>query len=74
MKAVIYSTPACGYCKMAKTLLEKKGIDYEEFMLGTDITKNELIETIGQDVRSVPQILIDNKYVGGYTELSKFLG
>ena len=74
MKAVIYSTPACGYCKMAKTLLEKKGIDYEEFMLGTDITKNELIETIGQDVRSVPQILIDNKYVAGYTELSKFLG
>jgi len=74
MKAVIYSTPACGYCKMAKTLLEKKGIDYEEFMVGTDITKNELIETIGQDVRSVPQILIDNKYVGGYTELSKFLG
>jgi glutaredoxin len=59
---------------MAKTLLEKKGIDYEEFMVGTDITKNELIETIGQDVRSVPQILIDNKYVGGYTELSKFLG
>jgi len=74
MKAVIYSTPTCGYCKMAKTLLEKKGIDYEEFMVGTDITKNELIETIGQDVRSVPQILIDNKYVGGYTELSKFLG
>jgi len=74
MKAVIYSTPACGYCRMAKTLLEKKGIDYEEFMVGTDITKNELIETIGQDVRSVPQILIDNKYVGGYTELSKFLG
>ena len=74
MKAVIYSTPTCGYCKMAKTLLEKNGIDYEEFMVGTDITKNELIDTIGQDVRSVPQILIDNKYVGGYTELSKFLG
>jgi len=74
MKAIIYSTPACGYCKMAKTLMDKRGIKYEEFIIGQDLTKEELVETLGKEVRTVPQILVDNKYVGGYTELSKFLG
>lgn len=74
MEAVIYSTPACGYCKLAKTLMEKHGVNYKEFIVGQDITKEELIETLGKEVRTVPQILVDNNYVGGYTELSKFLG
>jgi len=74
MKAIIYTTPVCGYCQMAKTLMQKHNIEYEEYTVGQDITKEELIETLGRDVRSVPQILVDNVYVGGYTELSKFLG
>jgi glutaredoxin len=74
MKAIIYTTPVCGYCQMAKTLMTKHNIEYEEITVGKDITKEELIETLGKDVRTVPQILVDNKYVGGYTELSKFLG
>lgn len=74
MKAIIYSTTVCGYCQMAKTLMTKHKIEFEEFIVGQDITKEELVETLGKDVRSVPQILVDNNYVGGYTELSKFLG
>ena len=74
MEAVIYSTPACGYCKMAKTLMDKHGVVYEEFIVGQDITKEELVEKLGKEVRTVPQILVDNNYVGGYTELSKLLG
>lgn len=74
MKAIIYSTPVCGYCQMAKTLMQKHNIEYEEFTVGKDITKEELVEKLGKEVRSVPQILVDNNYVGGYTELSKLLG
>jgi len=74
MKAIIYSTPVCGYCQMAKTLMKKHNIEYEEFTVGKDITKEELVEKLGKEVRSVPQILVDNNYVGGYTELSKLLG
>jgi glutaredoxin len=74
MKAIIYTTPVCGYCQMAKTLMTKRNIEYEEVTVGKDITKEELVEVLGKDVRTVPQILVDNVYVGGYTELSKFLG
>jgi len=73
MKAIIYTTPVCGYCQMAKTLMTKRNIEYEEVTVGKDITKEELVEVLGKDVRTVPQILVDNVYVGGYTELSKFL-
>ena len=74
MKAIIYTTPVCGYCQMAKNLMTKRNIEYEEVTVGKDITKEELVEVLGKDVRTVPQILVDNVYVGGYTELSKFLG
>ena len=74
MKAKIYTTPVCGYCQMAKTLMKKHGVEYEEYTVGKDVTKEELVEIVGQEVRTVPQILVDNKYVGGYTELSKLLG
>ena len=64
----MYTTRWCGYCVRAKALLDARGLDYEEIDLGEDpgfrATLNEL--TGGW---TVPQIVIDDRPIGGYTEL-----
>jgi len=70
--ATIYTTDYCGYCRAAKKLLEEYQISYQEI----DVTHNPslrqwLLEKTGQ--RTVPQIFFDDKSIGGYTELAKFL-
>ena len=69
MKAEIYSTPICNFCKLAKNLLESKGIEFTEYQVGKDIDKDKLEEKVGNTVRTVPQIFVDDKYIGGYQEL-----
>ena len=64
----VYTTRWCGYCIRAKTLLEARGLPYEEISLDDDPqfrrTLNEL--TGGW---TVPQIVIDDEPIGGYSEL-----
>ena len=72
-KAVVWSQENCLACNQAKTLLEIKGIPYEVKMLGENATKQELLEAV-PDARSVPQIFIDGKYIGGLSELRKAVG
>lgn len=69
MTAEIYSTPACGQCVQAKGLLKSKDIPFVEYTVGKDIDKASLEERIGASIRSVPQIFMDNEYVGGLNEL-----
>lgn len=71
MSAEIYSTPTCGQCQMAKNLLKSKDIPYTEYTVGKDVEKSELENRIGNSVRSVPQIFLNNEYVGGYQDLVK---
>lgn len=68
MKAIIWSKYNCQYCDSAKKLLESKGIQYEERKIGDGYTKEELLEAV-PDARTVPQIFLNDEYVGGYTEL-----
>jgi glutaredoxin 3 len=64
----MYSTRWCGYCVRAKTLLESKGIEYEEISLDDEPAfRQKLFDLTGG--WTVPQILIDGKPIGGYTEL-----
>lgn len=68
-KAILYSSNYCPYCTRAKNLLQQMGIAYEEI----DLTHNEqlkqkIIQQTGQ--RTVPQIFIDDKFIGGYQELA----
>jgi glutaredoxin 3 len=64
----IYTTKWCGYCVRAKMLLEGKGIPYEEIFLDDDPDfRRRLHELTGG--WTVPQILIDDRPIGGYTEL-----
>lgn len=67
-KIEIYSTPICPYCMRAKALLDKKGVSYEEFNVMMDRTKRaEMQDRTGG--HTVPQIIIDNKPIGGCDEM-----
>ena len=72
-RAVVWSQANCLACNQAKTLLDIKGISYEVKMLGENATKQELLEAV-PTARSVPQIFLDGKYVGGLDELRKTVG
>ncbi len=67
-RVTIYTTRWCGYCVRAKTLLDAKGIPYEEVRLDDDPAFREtLFELTGG--WTLPQIAIDGESIGGYTEL-----
>ena len=64
----MYTTHWCGYCVRAKRLLEGKELPYEEINLDEDPAfRQRLHELTGN--WTVPQILIDERPIGGYTEL-----
>ena len=74
----VFSKPACVYCDKAKALLSKLNIPYEEYKLSSgmsggdgeyEVTIEQMFEMIGKQVRSMPQIMSDDKHIGGYTDL-----
>jgi len=72
MRAVVWSKYHCPYCDKAKALLQMKGIQFEEKKIGDGYTKEELLEAV-PNARTVPQIFLDGKLIGGYTDLEKYL-
>jgi glutaredoxin len=72
MKVIVWSKHNCPFCVRAKHALTEKGLEYEERIIGEDWSKEQLLEMV-PDARSVPQIIIDEKVIGGYTEMVKYL-
>jgi glutaredoxin len=70
MKAIVWSKNACPFCVQAKALLESKGIEFEERNVQEDWTKEQLLEAVPA-ARTLPQIFLDDNYIGGFTELRK---
>lgn len=71
--AEVWSQTNCPACSQAKQLLERYQIQYVERMIGVNgYTKKDLIDRV-PDARSVPQIFIDSKLIGGLNELKKLL-
>lgn len=70
--AIIWSQPNCLGCTQAKNILEFRNIPYEIKMLGENATKQELLAAV-PDARSVPQIFINGKHIGGIDELRKLV-
>jgi glutaredoxin len=68
--AVIWSKDACPFCDQAKALLNQRGIAFEERRIGEGYTREQLLEAV-PTARTVPQIFLDNKHIGGFTELKK---
>lgn len=72
-KAEVWSQTNCPACSEAKRLLENYGIQYSERMIGINgYTKKDLIDKV-PTARSVPQIFLDGKHVGGLLELKRIL-
>lgn len=71
MKAIIWSKPGCPYCVQAEKLLENKGYDIEERKIGFGWNREQLFEAV-PNARTVPQIFLDEQYVGGYDDLVKY--
>lgn len=69
-RIVIYSTPFCGYCAAAKRLLTAKGAEYTEIdvMMDAERRQEMLVKSGGR--RTVPQIFIDGRHIGGFDDLS----
>jgi glutaredoxin 3 len=66
-KVVVYSTPTCPYCKMAKDYLTKKGISFTEYdVIKDEEAAREMIEKLRQ--MSVPVIIIDGDIVAGFNQ------
>ena len=64
----MYTKAHCSFCFAAKNLLAKRGLDYEEIpVLNDPDAEQEMRELTGRS--TVPQIVINGKPIGGYTEL-----
>ncbi len=68
-KVVIYTGPMCNFCSAAKHLLNKKKISYEEIDIGYDEKKRDEMLKKSNGAKTIPQIFIEDKHVGGYVEL-----
>ena len=71
-KAIIWSKENCPYCVQAKALLAQKEFEVEERNISKDWTKDQLLEAV-PNARTLPQIFLGDKYIGGFTELRKHL-
>ena len=72
MKRVkIYSTGVCPICDKAKNLLAKWNIGYDEIRIDEDHEGLKEMARISNGARTVPQITIDGKWIGGFSELTE---
>lgn len=68
----IYTSRTCGYCYAAKSLLNERGLAYTEIDVTFDDEKRrEMMDRSKQ--RTVPQIFVDGKSIGGYRDLVMLL-
>ena len=74
MKAKVYSTSKCSFCDRVIRELTRKGIEVEKIDISGDKSLfKQMNEDAGKKVSSVPQVIIDGKYIGGYTDTERFI-
>ncbi|MBK6957541.1 MAG: glutaredoxin 3 [Nitrosomonas sp.] len=70
-KVIMYTTGFCPYCKMAESLLRSKGVQEIE-KIRIDLEPAQRVEMMGRTGRrTVPQIYIDERHIGGYDDLTQ---
>ena len=72
MKVKIYTKENCIWCDRAKGLLNAHSIDFDEVDLSNDIERLNFYKKIGDNVKTVPQVYIDNNRIGGYPQLKEW--
>lgn len=68
-EVVIYTRQLCGFCTAAKRLLEKKGVDYQEFDATFDPALRQEMVQRANGRATFPQIFVGSTHVGGCDEL-----
>jgi glutaredoxin 3 len=68
-RIVVYSGPNCPYCERAKALLKKKGVVFEDINVRTNPGKLEEMMQKSGGKKTIPQIFINDQYIGGSDEL-----
>lgn len=67
----LFTKVGCPFCAKAKTMLQERGLTYEEIVLGQDITTRSLKAVTGES--TVPQVFVDGKLIGGSEALETYL-
>ena len=67
----VYSTGTCPICVKVKAFLTKRGIGYDEVRIDLDSAAMKEFSIVTNGARTVPQILVDGKCIGGFTELTE---
>ncbi len=65
----IYTWQTCPYCIRAKLLLRWKGVNFREYKIDGDVAARESMATRANGRRSVPQIFINDRHIGGCDDL-----
>lgn len=68
---VMYSTRICGYCERARALLARKNVAFREIKIDEDPAEFAVMLQRSGGRRTVPQIFIGDRHVGGFTELAQ---
>lgn len=71
MNIIVYTKPDCKWCVMAKEFLTTQRTSFEEVKVGEEISVERLKELFPL-VKTVPVIVVDGVWIGGYTELIKY--
>ena len=70
-RVTVYSTAHCGFCSIAKTKLDQWDIPFDEVRIDNDAAAMKLFAEVTNGARTVPQIIIDGKPIGGFSELTE---
>lgn len=72
MKFTVYSKDGCPYCTKIEQVLQLANLQYVVYKLGTDFTREEFYSEFGSG-STFPQVLLDDKHLGGCTDTVKYL-
>ena len=73
MFAIVYGSKMCNLCTLVVNALEKEGATVEKKDVSKPNILLEMKKVAGENARTVPQVVIDGKYIGGYTEVDRYL-
>jgi len=74
MKAIVYGTPRCSWCDRVSKMLNNSEIEVEKIDVSESKENLKLMKSVaGKTTTTVPQVIIDGKFVGGYTEVERFI-
>ena len=72
MKATVYTAPTCIWCDRVKALLKDNDYIIEEIQM-SGVVLEDLKTRFNKTIRTVPQVIIDDKFIGGYHEVEALM-